>query len=150
MITIFTMITKIEEKLLLLRAKKFADKLEGLESFSISLLGKDVFLWHRDELKAANSIDNKDERVCFKQPVAEDKIISAVISLLKIDKQFFCWLVYEGRCGIFVRGSDFHLFLASIFRLNHTYDVSLIFKSPDRVIAISDNEYDVDIYHKLK
>lgn len=43
MITIFTMITKIEEKLLLLRAKKFADKLEGLESFSISLLGKDVF-----------------------------------------------------------------------------------------------------------
>ncbi|EAM6796398.1 hypothetical protein E0G74_22480, partial [Salmonella enterica] len=85
------MITKIEEKLLLLRAKKFADKLEGLESFSISLLGKDVFLWHRDELKAANSIDNKDERVCFKQPVAEDKIISAVISLLKIEKQFFCW-----------------------------------------------------------
>lgn len=50
---------------------------------------KMFFLWHRDELKAANSIDNKDERVCFKQPVAEDKIISAVISLLKIDKQFF-------------------------------------------------------------
>ncbi|EBP7422060.1 hypothetical protein AIS34_13490, partial [Salmonella enterica] len=103
------MITKIEEKLLLLRTKKFADNLEGIESFSISLLEKDVFLWHRDELKAANSIDNKDERLCFKQPVEEDKIISAVISLLKIDKQFFCWLVYEDMCGIFVRGSDFHL-----------------------------------------
>ncbi|EAA7007515.1 hypothetical protein AVW22_24295, partial [Salmonella enterica] len=102
------------------------------------------------ELKAANSIDNKDERLCFKQPVEEDKIISAVISLLKIDKQFFCWLVYEDMCGIFVRGSDFHLFLVSIFRLNHTYDVSLIFESPDKVIAINDNEYVVDIYHKLK
>lgn len=150
MITISIMITKIEDKLLLLRARKFADNLEGLESFSISLLEKDAFLWHRDELKMANAIDNKNERVCFKQPVAEDKLIEAVISLLNIGEHFICWLVYEGRCGIFIRGNDFHLFLVSIFRLNNTYDVSLIFESPDRVITISDSEYDVDIYHKLK
>ncbi|TBR63340.1 MULTISPECIES: hypothetical protein [unclassified Escherichia] len=144
------MINKIEEKLILLRAKKFTDNLEGLESFSISLLGNDIFLWHRDELKMANAIDNKNERVLFKQPVAEDKLINAVISLLNIDKIFLCWLVYEDRCGIFIRGNDFKLFLASVFRLNNSYDASLIFESPDRVISISDNEYDVDIFYKLK
>lgn len=150
MITIFIMITKIEAKLLLLKARKFADNLKGTDSVSIALLDKDAFLWHRDELKMANAIDNKNERVCFKQPVAEDKLIDTVISLLNIGEHFLCWLVYEGRCGIFVRGNDFHLFLSSIFRLNNTHDVSLIFESPDRIISISDNEHDVDIYHKLK
>ncbi len=47
------------------------------------------FYGHRDELKAANSIDNKDERVCFKQPVAEDKIISAVNFLIENRQAIF-------------------------------------------------------------
>ena len=63
MITIFTMINKIEEKLLLLRAKKFADNLEGVESFSISLLENDIFSWHRDKLKKANAIDDRNDNV---------------------------------------------------------------------------------------
>ncbi|WP_318390466.1 hypothetical protein [Enterobacter sp.] len=144
------MINKIEEKLLLLRAKKFADNLEGLESFSISLLGNDIFAWHRDKLKKSYAIDDRNERICFEQPVGTDQLIGAVISLLSIDKQFSCWIFYEGRCAIFVRGDDFHVFLVSMFKLNKTYDLSLIFESPDRVISISDNEYDVDIYYEIK
>lgn len=150
MITIFTMNNKIEEKLLLLRAKKFADNLEGLESFSISLLENDVFSWNRDKLKIASAIDDRNERVRFEQPVEESELISTIISLLGINKNFSCWLVHEGRCGIFVRGNDFRSFLSSIFRINKTYDMSLIFESPDRVISINDNEYDVDIFYKLK
>jgi len=149
-LTIFTMTNKIEEKILMLRAKKFADNLEGLESFSISLLGDDVFSWHRDKLKKANAIDDRNGNVFFEQPVRVDELISAVISLLNIDAQFSCWLLYEGRCGIFARGKDFHVFLVSIFKLNNTYDLSLVFESPDRVISISDNEYDVDIIYEIK
>lgn len=150
MIIIFTMLNKIEEKLLLLKAKKFADNLEGLESFSISLLENDNFSWHRDKLKKANAIDDRNDNVFFEQPAGADELISAVTSLLNIDTQFSCWLLYEGRCGIFVRVSDFHIFLVSIFKLNKTYDLSLIFESPDRVITISDNAYNVDIYYEIK
>lgn len=150
MITIFTMINKIEAKLLMLRARKFADKLEGLELFSISLLDNDDFFWHRDKLKIANTIDDKNHRVCLEQPVEIDKLIITITSLLGVDKQFSCLLIYEGRCGVFVRGNDFHSFLVSAFRLNRTFDLSLIFEFPDRVISISDNEYNVDIYYEIK
>ena len=43
MITIFIMKNKIEDKLLLFRAKQFAVNLEGLNSFYIYLLDNDVF-----------------------------------------------------------------------------------------------------------
>lgn len=107
MIAIFIMITKVEGKLLLLRARNFSDNLEGLESFSISLLEKDAFLWHRGELKMANAIDNKNERVCFKKPVAEDKLIDSVTSLLNIGEHFFV--------GLFMMADAEYLFAGMIF-----------------------------------
>lgn len=42
-ITIFIMKNKIEDKLLLFRAKKFAVNLKGLNSFSIYPLDNDIF-----------------------------------------------------------------------------------------------------------
>ncbi|PKA30688.1 hypothetical protein CWR41_12580 [Cedecea lapagei] len=139
---------KIEDKLLLLRAKKFADNLEGLDFFSIYPLDNDIFLWHREKLKTAYAIDNTNDKISLEQPVKTNEIIRIMASLLKIENKTSCWLVYEGRSVISACVNDFHSFLTSVFRLNKTYDISLLFQSPDRVISISDNEYDVDIYYE--
>lgn len=144
------MTKKIEDKLLLLRAKKFADSIEGIDSIFISLLGNDMLLWHRDKLTIANAIDNGNGRICFEQPARMDELIRAVISTLGIEGGFSCWLVYEGRCGMLSCLNNAHSFLTSIFRTNNTYDISLIFESPEKVISISDNEYNVDIYYEIK
>lgn len=139
---------KIEDKLLLLRAKKFADNLEGLDFFSIYQLDNDIFSWHREKLKIAYAIDNTNDKISLEQPVKMNEIIRIMASLLKIENKTSCWLVYEGRSVISVCVNDFHSFVTSVFRLNKTYDISLLFQSPDRVISISDNEYDIDIYYE--
>ena len=70
-------------------------------------------------------------------------------SLLKIEKTS-CRLVFEGKSVISACVNDFYSFITSVFILNKTYDISLLFQSPDRVISISDNEYDVDFYYVKK
>lgn len=149
MITIFIMKNKIEDKLLLFRAKKFAVNLEGLNSFSIYPLDNDIFLWHREKLKTAYAIDNRNHKISLEQPVKMNEIIRTMTSLLKIEKTSCC-LVFEGKSVISACVNDFYSFITSVFRLNKTYDISLLFQSPDRVISISDNEYDVDFYYVKK
>ena len=149
MITIFTMKNKIEDKLLLFRVNKFAVNLEGLNFFSIYPIENDIFLWHREKLKTAYAIDNRNDKFSLEQPVKMNEIIRIMTSLLKIEKTSCC-LVFEGKSVISTYVNDFHSFLTSVFRLNKTYDISLLFQSPDRVISISDNVYDVDIYYVKK
>ncbi len=86
MITIFIMKNKIEDKLLLFRAKKFAVNLKGLNSFSIYPLDNDIFLWHREKLKTAYAIDNRNDKISLEQPVKMNEIIRTMTSLLKIEK----------------------------------------------------------------
>lgn len=150
MITIFTMITKLEEKMLLRRASNFAENLKGVESFTVSLLEENNFSWHKKELKIARAIDLIHNGLYFEQPAKENEVIASVLRLMKLDKCFSCCLIFAGLCGVFVRVNDFQSFLQSIFKLSGTYDLSLVFESPDGILNISDDECEVEIYHKLK
>ncbi|WP_312215348.1 hypothetical protein [Pantoea vagans] len=144
------MITKLEEKILLRRASSFAENLKGIESFTVSLLEENDFSWHKKELKIARAIDIKHNGLYFRQPAEENEVITSVLRLMKVDKCFSCCLIFEGLCGVFVSVNDLQSFLQSIFRLSGTYDLSLVFESPDGILNISDDEYEVEVYHKLK
>lgn len=150
MIITFIMTSRLEEKLLLNRAREFSNNINGIDSFSISLLNEDDFFWHREELKRANAINDEVKKIHFEQPVKERNLVETIIDLLHITNEFTCYFFYEGVVSVCVRGNDFYSFLVSMFKLNDTYDLSLIFKSPDRVFIISDDEYSLDIYYKMK
>ncbi|MDQ1211404.1 hypothetical protein [Pantoea anthophila] len=144
------MINKLEEKILLRRASSFAENLKGIESFTVSLLEENDFSWHKKELEIARAIDIKNKGLYFQQPVEESKVIASVLRVMKLDRCFSCCLIFEGLCGVFVRVNDLQSFLQSIFKLSGTYDLSLVFESPDGILNISDDEYEVEVYHKLK
>jgi len=150
MIITFIMTSRLEEKLLLNRAKEFSNNINGIDFFSISLLNEDDFFWHREELKRAHAINDEVERIYFEQPVKERYLVETIADLLHITNGFTCYFFYEGIVSVCVSGNDFYSFLVSMFKLNDTYDLSLMFKCPDRVFIIDDDEYSLGIFHKMK
>ncbi len=58
-----------------------------------------------------------------------------------------CNMFYSGNVSISFYVESFSDFILSLFSINRTYDFSLVFMSPDRVIALSDNEYDIHLYY---
>lgn len=150
MITTFIMTSRLEEKLLLNKAREFSNKINGIDSFSISMLHKDDFFWHQGELKKTSAINSEVKKIHFEQPIEEINLVETIIDLLNINNNFICYFFYEGVVTICFHGNDFSSFLVSMFKINDTYDLSLIFKSPDRVFVINDDEYSLDIYYKMK
>ena len=146
-IIIFIMNNTLKEKLLLVRAKKYANAINGINRYSISLLRNDDFSWHRQELRKSYSLDHKGE-IIYNHPIKINDLIESIMTLLNIKSIFFCYLLFEGEVCISVNGNDFYNFLMSIFKLEGSYNASLIFTNPDRVLNINDNEYDVDIHYK--
>lgn len=150
MIIIFIMSIKLEEKLLLNRAKKYAAKLKGIGSFSISLLRENDFIWHRKKLIKIHKIDNEIKRKTYSHPIDILDLYRSAIAPLNILNQVHCYLFYEGSVCIFIQCTDFYSLLDSIFKLEHTYDLSLSFTSPDRILAINDSEYELEVYYVIR
>lgn len=141
------MAINLEEKLLVNRAKKYANELDGVGFYSISLLGKDDFSWHRYKLMEINNIDNKVKHETYSNLINENYLCNKIKMLLKEKDPVNCYFFYEGRVCISIYCIDLKHLLRSIFRLNNSYDLSLSFILPDRVLAINDSEYKVDLYY---
>ncbi len=148
MIIIFIMTSRIEEKLIIHRAKGFAKSIDGIDSYSISLVNEKGFTWHREELKRVNSIKDEIEGFHFEQPVNVKELVEKTIDILHVDNEGSCCFIYEGVASVCVHVKDFRLFLAGLFKINDTYDICLLFKDPDRVFIISDDEHSLRIYYK--
>ncbi|MDR1849999.1 MAG: hypothetical protein LBQ75_08160, partial [Zoogloeaceae bacterium] len=140
----------LEEKLLLLRARKYANSLaslDGVDAVSVSLLKEDDFLWHRQEMRKTYAIDREIEGIVYPLPVNADDLIQQITGLLDLSDQFSCYFFYEGACIITINGNSFRKFLMSFFEMQQTYDLGLIFINPDRILTVDDGEYDLFIYH---
>ena len=72
---------KLREKLLLFRARKYADKLNGINHYSISLLNDGDFAWHRQELSKSYSLSFKGE-IVYDHPITADDLIQSIMTLL--------------------------------------------------------------------
>ena len=73
-----------------------------------------------------------------------------VESILNVKKDTICNLFYYENICISFCVENFSNFILSLFKINRTYDFSLALTSPDRVIVLSDNEYDIHLYNIQK
>ncbi|EHU9028732.1 TPA: hypothetical protein ACGBQD_005024 [Escherichia coli] len=137
--------TKTQAKLLIYKANKFMQKLDGIDSFSITLLYDNSSLM-RKEFHQTHNIDCLNDRLFLPHPVNINLLISQIVTLSGTAECFRCWLIYEGKVKIVINGNNFTSFVQSIFREQGTYDLTLFFDITRRVIVVCDNEYDIDIY----
>ncbi|EGN3009122.1 hypothetical protein ACUVOY_005157 [Escherichia coli] len=137
----------LEDKLNLIRAKDYASQLNGVTSFDVSFLRKNDFMWHREMLMAINKTDNIIERRVFNLPLNINDLARDVESTLNVKKDILCNIFYNGDVCISLHVENFSNFILSLFSINETYDLSLAFTFPDRLIVLSDNEYDVQLYY---
>lgn len=139
--------TILKDKLNLFRARDYATKLDGVSSFNVSLLHDNEFIWHRKMLIEINKIDNEIKKIFFNLPINRNVLAREVESILNIKKDIMCNMFYSGNVSISFYVESFSDFILSLFSINRTYGFSLVFTSPDRVIALSDNEYDIHLYY---
>lgn len=137
--------TKIEEKILILKANKFIQHLDGINFFNLYLLQK-IPPQVRKEIEQAYAIDSTNNRIYLPHPVDINLLMDYLITLSGTDKFFSCWLIFEGRLQIVMEVDNFPLFIESIFREQGSYDLTLFFDIPPKVIVVNDNEYHLDIY----
>ncbi|QMG49284.1 hypothetical protein HVY57_08105 [Escherichia fergusonii] len=137
--------TKTQAKFLIYKANKFIQYLDGINFFNLHLLNR-ISPQVRKEIQQAYAIDSTNNRIYLPHPVDINLLMRYLITLSGTDKIFSCWLIFEGRLKIVMEGDNFPLFVESIFREQGSYDLTLFFDIPRRVIVVSDNEYHLDIY----
>ena len=142
--------TNLKDKLNLIKAKNYASKIDGVSSFNISFLHENEFVWHREKLMEINKIDNIIKKKVFNLPIKRNVLVREVESTLNVKKDTICNLFYYENICISFCVENFSNFILSLFKINRTYDFSLTLTSPDRVIVLSDNEYDIHLYNIQK
>ena len=100
----------------------------------------------RKEIQQAYAIDSTNNRIYLPHPVDINLLMRYLITLSGTDKIFSCWLIFEGRLQIVMEVDNFPFFIESIFREQGSYDLTLFFDIPPKVIVVNDNEYHLDIY----
>ena len=142
--------TNLKDKLNLIKAKNYASKIDGVSSFNISFLHENEFVWYRERLMEINKIDNIIKKKVFNLPIKRNVLVREVESILNVKKDTICNLFYYENICISFCVENFSNFILSLFKINRTYDFSLTLTSPDRVIVLSDNEYDIHLYNIQK
>lgn len=142
--------SKLEQKLLLKKAEKYVSQLSGIESFKFAYINETGFIWHKEQIALVNKIDRGIEGVIFSHPINSDLLIDVIANILNKRSSLECSCFFEGGILITFNMSKLDLFLNGMFNANNTYDLSLCFLHPDELIVISDDEYDVNLFHITK
>jgi hypothetical protein len=150
MTIIFIMNSKLEKKLLLLRAKNYAAVVDGIRDMTISFLERDECIWHREKLAQINSYHGLPKLKSYTLPVNESDLISDISSLLITNKINDCFVFFENNVKIEFHVIDHFLFIKSFLSINKTFDLSLAFFQPDGVLVVSDDEYELKTFFIIK
>ncbi|KLU14469.1 MULTISPECIES: hypothetical protein [Xenorhabdus] len=140
--------SRLEEKLLLLRARKYIDKIQGINNIVISLDNGKEFQWHR---KICNSILKGNEKPEYKLdlPINKEDVYSYVQSEIHIGESNNYYMFFEGLVIISFTIVNLRDFLYSHFSLNKTFDISVLSLNPMKIIVISEEEYELSIFDKV-
>lgn len=135
----------MKNKIMLLRAKEYASKIEGTSEYHLSLMSDDKLCLVREKISdfISCSIDEKTFR--HSHPINADSF-SAEISAMW-PEEHHCSLLFDGYVAISFNVEERQKFISSIFHINRTYDAALIFNH--QLIYISDEEYGVGVYNAL-
>ena len=145
MTIIYIMNSRLDEKLLRLKAKKYVNNLHGVADISMNMESDFTFDWHK---KCLSKIWRDEEVPNYKLPISTEKdtVIKYFVNNIKISANVIAYILFEGRLIISFLIFDFESLLSSNMEWIKTYDISLLFLNPNRVIAINENEYDLTIF----
>ncbi|NUF50234.1 hypothetical protein [Gilliamella sp. ESL0250] len=138
---------KLEKKLLYIKAKEYVSQLKGIESFTISYVNDEDFVWYKKQLKLFFKIEQIDSRMTLDHPISKKKLIEIVNKTLKNNGFSKCIQLVEEKIAIHLNINNLDDFLNSIFRYNQTFDLSLLFLEPERILVINDDEYEVYLHY---
>ncbi|MWP61182.1 hypothetical protein [Gilliamella sp. Pas-s25] len=138
---------KLEKKLLYIKAKEYVSQLKGIESFTISYVNDEDFVWYKKQLKLFFKIEQIDSRMTLDHPISKKKLIEIVNKILKNNGFSKCIQLVEEKIAIHLNINNLDDFLNSIFRYNQTFDLSLLFLEPERILVINDDEYEVYLHY---
>ncbi|WP_141673027.1 hypothetical protein [Gilliamella sp. App6-5] len=138
---------KLEKKLLYIKAKEYVSQLKGIESFTISYVNDEDFVWYKKQLKLFFKIEQIDSRMTLEHPISKKKLIEIVNNILKNNGFSKCIQLFEEKIAIHLNINNLDEFLNSIFRYNQTFDLSLLFLKPERILVINDDEYEVHLHY---
>lgn len=142
----------LEEKLMLSKAKAYMKKFESIESFDMVLSDESMCVWHAERLSKIRKIDidlsayqssNNEKISC---PINKFDFIKKIEKKCNVENKFSCSFFRNG-VFISVRGECFSSFLKELFDINDTFDFSLMFFLPNRLIAANDNDHDVELFY---
>ncbi|PHM33525.1 hypothetical protein Xmau_04519 [Xenorhabdus mauleonii] len=139
---------KLEEKLLLSKAKRYIDKIQGIKNLSISLVNEEEFQWHREVY--SRILKGKEIPECkLELPVSREDVYSYMQSKIHIGECSSYYIFFEGLVIISFNIVSLHDFLSSYFALNKTFDISVLSLNPAMIIVISEEEYELNIFAKV-
>ncbi|CDH29535.1 hypothetical protein ID858_15845 [Xenorhabdus sp. DI] len=140
--------SKLEEKMLLARAKRYINNIQGIEKISISLSNNDKeFQWHKEIINSI--LKGKEIPECkLELPVSEEDIYSYLQSKIHIGECNSYYMFFEGMVKFSFNIIDLKRFLSSCYALKKTFDLYVLLLNPMKVIAISEEEYELSFYNK--
>ncbi|MEY1391210.1 hypothetical protein AB7044_19275 [Providencia stuartii] len=135
----------LEEKFLLLRAKKYLDKLKGITDEVVYLDDMVQFKWHKS---IYNKILKKSEIPKYKinLPMKRQDLCIYIQSKINLNENDRYYMFFEIRVIISFIINKLCDFLHSYMFLNNALDMNILSLNPNRVIDISEDEYDLNIY----
>jgi hypothetical protein len=148
MIITYIMNNRLEKKLLYKKAKEYVSQLEGIESFTISYVNDEDFIWYKEQLKLFFKIDQIDSEIRLEHPISKKKLIEIINKILN-NNFFKCIQLFEEKIAIHLNINYLDNFLNSIFKYNQSFDLSLLFLEPERILVINDDEYEIYLHYRI-
>ncbi|NIF23097.1 hypothetical protein [Candidatus Pantoea multigeneris] len=139
---------KLEEKMLLLRARHTYKNLSGIDKISFDLNIDNTTASLMEGVNSLNKIENINKSLIIPHPIIKDELIKKLIMLSHKTSDFSCCFIFEGELKVSASGYDFNAFLSSIIDIDGTYDINIILENPIGILSVIDNEYDIHIYYK--
>ena len=145
MVIIYIMNNKLDEKLLWLKAKKYINSLDGITNVSIDVMNELAFDWHRSVLSKIWSDKEKPKRKISLSAKKSD-ILDCIFHEIKLSENVTCYISLENRLIMSFVIIDFERFFLRNVEWNKTCDTSILLLNPNRVVVISEDEYDLTIF----
>lgn len=132
----------LRNKIILLKAKDYASRIEGVSDFNLAFMKDERQHILRDKVSKviAYSFEQKGREYLY--PVNSDSLLYDIVSRWPAESQ--CSLLFDSNVEISFAVKDQQDFIKSVFSLNGSYDALLTFKN--RFIYITDDEYMVRVF----
>lgn len=133
----------LKNKLSLLNATKYIEKLKGIEVVSLSLDMPEEIHWYSGELNNLN-FDNKP---LYRLPsdISIAELSNLLLEVIDLKEEFILVISVENPAYLSFKINDLTGFLASYTQENSSKDVTLFYKKEKKLIDIFLGEHDLEI-----